>query len=348
METTAPASEADKARQRIREGREALMSQKQKSAAVTGKHHFAEEAQVHDADDTNSSLHASSATRKRSAHTATARSAAGSSARYLSSRGRASARYTAMTARDEEDRRREREAFQSARQSARRSARRATARFHAKPLPMSTPQPAEWRKWPSGRPEAEVADTSALWASASEAHLKGGEAVSAFIGAAEMAIQAQYHRDDEAEAAAVAAAVKADLRAAALAMAAEQEGKRTAQAEGEHDPEHADNRSANHGAEHTASPKPYGSRRPLSAKERGFQVEKATERMSRRRIAELKANAREEAAREELESKRRRHDLRRAKQRSARGKGLSPEDRTKIQQRLYATPRRERAGAVYA
>ena len=78
----------------------------------------------------------------------------------------------------------------------------------------------------------------------------------------------------------------------------------------------------------------YGSRRPLSAQERRFQLEKSMESKARRRLAELKAKERERLAIEELETKRRKHDRLRAKQQSARG--LNKTERKASQQRLYA------------
>jgi hypothetical protein len=98
----------------------------------------------------------------------------------------------------------------------------------------------------------------------------------------------------------------------------------------------------------------YGSQRPLSQKERSYQLQKAMERRERRRRDEMSAQQSEQQAAHELEVKRRKHDRLRAKQRSARGagtggaSGLSRAERKEIQQRLYATPRRELTGNMYA
>ena len=97
-----------------------------------------------------------------------------------------------------------------------------------------------------------------------------------------------------------------------------------------------------------ASPQPlFGSQRPLSTKERGYQLEKAMEQRARRHMQELKAQAMEQEAVEELRSKHRRTERLRAKQRSARG-GMSRTERKAVQQRLYASPRRQAVGSMYS
>lgn len=92
----------------------------------------------------------------------------------------------------------------------------------------------------------------------------------------------------------------------------------------------------------------YGSRRALSERERGFQQQGVLHRRAREQLSALKAKAREEEARQELETKRKRIEQLRARQRSARGTGqLTKADRAKSQERLYAVSARRRQGAVY-
>ena len=101
-------------------------------------------------------------------------------------------------------------------------------------------------------------------------------------------------------------------------------------------------------AQHQDEKPVYGSQRPLSAQEQRFQMEKSMERKARKRIAELKAQERERLAVEELESKRRRHDLLRAKeQRQRSARGMPKSERKAAQARLYASPRKQAVGTVY-
>jgi len=95
-------------------------------------------------------------------------------------------------------------------------------------------------------------------------------------------------------------------------------------------------------------PQLYGSARPLSAKELGYQEDKAMERQARRYLADLKAQAKEALAKEELRSKQRRTERLRAKEtraKSARGT-MKAIDRKVVQDRLCATPSRA-GGRVY-
>jgi hypothetical protein len=169
------------------------------------------------------------------------------------------------------------------------------------------PLAAGWRKWPSDT-VPQQRDVSKLWTQVSESHIKGASAVAAFVDAAGESVNAGTDGSP----------APVDEPAAAASIA---------------------HRELLY----------YGSRRPLSEKERGYHQDKMEEQRARRLKAELKAAVAEQAAKAELETKRRRHELLRAKQRSARTAraDLSKAERDKIQQRLYATPRRERAGAVY-
>lgn len=98
----------------------------------------------------------------------------------------------------------------------------------------------------------------------------------------------------------------------------------------------------------SSPPQLYGSARPLSAKELGYQEDKSMERQARRYLADLKAQAKEALAKEELRSKQRRVERLRAKEthaKSARG-AMKTAERKAVQDRLCATPSRQ-GGRVY-
>ena len=88
----------------------------------------------------------------------------------------------------------------------------------------------------------------------------------------------------------------------------------------------------------------------LSAKERGYQMERIVEHRARRELDKLRSKQKELDAANELESKRRRAEMLAQKQATARRKRaeMSETERAKVQQRLYATPSRRAAGRVYA
>ena len=331
----APAHEASKelpsgakryqeARQRLRDRADALGAARHPQSgrlvatgATPEKHRFAEEGPTHGAEDTVDRQDAptpSTKGKKKKLPPASVRTA----------RSSASSRFDAMMSRDEEEARRAAESVRSARQSARRSARRAAARFHENPLPTTVTLPAEWRKWPSGSPESR--DVNGLWADVSETHLKGSMAVDAFVAAGAAA------RDPATRDATPAADVDSDRKAAAIETP-------PGRARTPVSPAEALLLSEGGGTGLSSGP---------SAKLRAEHAEKALERRDRERIVALKARVVEEEARRELEDRRRRNDMMRAKQRSVRSARQSKTDRAKVQQRLYHSPRRARYGAVYA
>ena len=181
---------ARQARARLRERAESLstqvnkpvtrsmsrMEQAQAQAAApapAAKHMPNDEASTHHIEDVRSTT---STTRT------TSSTARASSARYMTARGGASARFRAMTERDEEAEKAARDAEKSARQSARRSARRASARYHEKPLTTRIPSLPRWRLWPSDI-VPDNRDVTKLWKDADRVHKLGQDAIAAFISA---------------------------------------------------------------------------------------------------------------------------------------------------------------------
>ena len=94
----------------------------------------------------------------------------------------------------------------------------------------------------------------------------------------------------------------------------------------------------------------FGSQRPLSTKQVELQAESMLQYQARQRRWAAKAQAQENLAKADLESKRLRNELLRVRQRSARtaATNRTKAERQEIQKRLYASPRRERKGAMYA
>lgn len=185
-----------------------------------------------------------------------------------------SARFAAMSAREAEAERAKRQHELTRRESARRSARKA---IESRPLlPTTSPPPAQWRKYPAGRPGAVQVDH--VWEAVDEAYEEEREAA----GRAGRPPMKQVQRREA-----------------------------------------------------------YGSQRPLSAKERQYQLEKQLENRARRQLDAWKADQKEKAALRKHEQKERELTFMRAPTKS--DLRLKKERAQELRNRLYAVQEREAA-----
>lgn len=189
----------------------------------------------------------------------------------MTGKGKHSARFSAMTARDEAAEHGQRQAELSRRASARFSARRAA--LNRTPLATTKPKAAEWRKYPSGQTPGEQ-PVDQVWSEVAEAY------------------------------------------------------------EGRPPQPQEQNQQV------------YGSQRPLSAKERQYQIEMAEERRARKRLQAIKEQAKEKKAIQKFTEKQRELAYMRGKAKMAKPstEGYARKHKAKeIRDRLQAVQERERA-----
>lgn len=201
----------------------------------------------------------------------------GTTARYASSKGKASARFQAMTARDAEREARDRAREMSRRESARKTARRAA--LNRTPLPTTQPVQPAWRKYPMGQ--------------------------SAAAGDPGQQLDDVWDQVEQEYA----------MTRFGLPPQPQEQTKQT-----------------------------FGSQRPLSSKERAYQIEKMEENAARRRLHQLKEQEKERLAIAKHEA--RQKELERYRKAQQRPKNELKENQARakaVRDRLGAVQERERA-----